>query len=624
MKDREGQLNAVIVLNCIYMSSSVIPILLIAKKFFDKNWKIIISLITLVLMPTFSMTMTFMSENIYLPLCLWNFYLCIVVMKESRVKYKIVKSIWLGFLNYLLYLNKEIGLSFLIAYILVEGIGIFVDKSRRKPVICGLMTVMISFTVCFFIMKLTIFKGMGNSYDQMSVDAIASADRFCFMFYAFLYNSLFAVMAFFVLPVVLPVMRWKYLNKIEKKTFAYVLLTFFIMAFVIAYTISVREDWGETSIRQHLRYLEPLFPVLFILFFSSLLKQVDIQNSRRRDRCLHLLPVLLSVFIVWIPDRIREGSYVDGFMLRYYEIAQDVLGGRLIFLRAAIAIFVIAISIVAYKKNYVPVTVLLIGGMWGICMVNNVTVYDEIKKAYSVSTELEAEWYSLNSFMEEKSETLLVIMRGWYEEEAKAMDTFLDVDAEYVEIEDVASAKGYLENMENFSYILVCPSRKIEDANGKEIMKVGGYTLYEVADSKAVNFTENPCFPVNDNEKRTVTASEGKFYTQFGMKEGKYSYVSGKREGFLVHGPYTSIYPGIYDVTIYYEYEGEMVEGEVIGKVDLKYNEESPNEFVELKAGNNQVELKNISVREFYDKGEIRIYTNVPGVRFLKAEIYRH
>lgn len=622
MRDREGQLNIVTLLNCIYMSSSVVPMLLVSKKFFNKNWQIIISLITLVLMPAFSMTMTFMSENIYLPLCLWNFYLCIVIMEEKRVKYKIAGSIGVGFLNYLLYLNKEIGLSFLIAYLLVEGFAGFIDKSKRKLTICSLAAMMIAFGACFIIMKMTIFNGMGNSYNQMSIDAIASVDRFRFMLYAVVYNGLFAVMAFFVLPVVLPIMRWRYLNQIEKKAFAYVFLTFLVMVFVIAYTISVREDWGEESIRQHLRYLEPLFPMFFILFFSSLMKRVDNGHMDKWNRILYLLPVLIAVLLVWIPGRIREGSYVDGFMLRYYEIAQDVLGNRLIFLRIAMAILIIIIITILYKKNYAAVTALLIIGIWLICMVNNIAVYERIKKAYRVSPELEAEWYELNSFMEDKE--LLVIMRGWYEEEAKVMDTLMDVEAEYVEVPNAALGKGCLENMKKYSYLLVCPSRKIDEEDGREIMKVGGYTLYEVDDSREVDFFENPCFPVNDNEKRIVTASEGKFYTQFGMKEGKYSYVSGEREGFLVYGPYTNIYPGIYDVTVYYKYEGKKTENELIGYMDLKYKEEAPNEFVELKAGSNRVELKDIAVEEFYDKGEIRIYTSVPGIRFFKAEIYRH
>lgn len=595
--------------------------LLIAMRFFRKNWQIVITLVTVVVMPTLSMTMTFMSENIYFPLCMWNFYCCIVVMEQTKKTKKIVGSVLVGVLNYLLYLNKEIALAFFIAYILMEGKEALTEKSRRRLTAFGLTAAIVSFGICFLVMKLTIFRGMGNSYNQMSIDAIASVDRFGFMLYAVLYNGLFALIAFFIFPVVLPVMRWKYFDEKEKRAFAYVLLSFLIMVFVIAYTISVREDWGKEAIRQHLRYLEPLFLLFFVCFFSALTKQMSKQQI---GKWILLLPAALSIFIVFVPDRIGIGSPVDGCMLRYYELAQNVLGGRLIILRIAMAVLVMGISILVYDRNRTIITAILIAGMWGICIVNNVAVYDLLVGNYKVSSGLLEDWYELNSFMEETDEELLVIMRDWYENEAKVMDTFMEVKADYMAVSETDAVKESLQNVKNYTYLLIGPPRGVAEGEGEEIMKVGSYTLYKVSDSKAVNIVEKPCFPRNSHEQRTVTATEGKFHTQFGMKEGKYSYISGKDEGFLVHGPYTKIYPGTYDITVYYEYEGEADAEAVIGRMDVRYSEEEPEGYVELKAGSNVAELKNVVVEELYESGEVRIYTTASGVRFLKAEIYRH
>lgn len=60
-----------------------------------------------------------MSEVIYLPLSLWVIYIVWCIFCTENFRVRLALNLLLGVMCYLTYLNKEIALYFVIAYVLV-------------------------------------------------------------------------------------------------------------------------------------------------------------------------------------------------------------------------------------------------------------------------------------------------------------------------------------------------------------------------------------------------------------------------------------------------------------------------------------------------------------------------
>lgn len=543
---------------------------------------------------------------------------------RGGVKVKILECTLLGILNYLLYLNKEISLAFLLVYIAME-MYYFSKEFRRKTEpkkglirIYGLFSTVLSFAVCFLVMKLTLFRGMGNSYNQMGIEAIASVEGFSFLWYTFLYNILFAIVAFMAVPVIFPLLQWKNMDGEEKRCYTFSVLSLVLILFVISYTISVREDIGKEGIRQHTRYYEPLFILFMINFMSAMTKEDN--KIRYKD---WLLPTVVSVLILGIVKKIGIGSSVDSCMLKYYQYAQVRFNDRWVkVLQGAICGGTILFT-VAWKKYKKSMTALSLGIISAICIVNNVFAINRFGEEYGrISGQHVEEWEKLNVFLKDENSSVLVILKEQYDHESRFADTYLRACPEYIVQEETGELSGNMETYKDIKYVLTYAYRGIKDAEMK--MRCGPYTLYERTDMQHIELIELPVFPVLNNQTRIITSEENVFLTQSKAKNRKYSYISDKEEGFLICGPYSKVQPGLYDVTVYYGYEGKEEEGNVIGRLDMKCNEEEPEEHVDLKAGNSKAELKGIKVEEAFDYGEVRIFTTVPGVIFYKAEIRRN
>lgn len=214
----------------------------------------------------------------------------------------------------------------------------------------------------------------------------------------------------------------------------------------------------------------------------------------------------------------------------------------------------------------------------------------------------------------------MLILGQCYDDEARCADTFLRVGTHYVIQEDAGELQADISAYKNLRYIMTYAHRGVKDA--EERMRCGPYRLYEAENVEHIELTENPSFPVLDNQTRVITAEEGRFHTQSETNDREYSYVSGEEEGFLICRPYTAVWPGVYNVTVYDEYKGNDGKADdVIGRLDMKYSGEEPDAYAELKAGSGKAELNGVRVEVPFDVAEVRIFTTVPGVIFLRAEI---
>ena len=228
--------------------------------------------------PDMMYSMTYMSEILYWPLAVLFFLLWLA--NDRRQSFAIAAAE--GLLCYVLYLTKEISLSFLVAAAAFEALRPFAEPGDRqgwKRRLAVLAAVLAVFAACHAAMKATLFRGMGNSYDQMGIGALLSLPRIRYLLYAFFYYIAAVLVASFAVPVVHPAVHFRHMGRSCRSLFLYLCLFGLVVAATIAYTISVRENFGDAAPALHLRYFGPFFVVL-VLVFAGALEQVGPERAK--------------------------------------------------------------------------------------------------------------------------------------------------------------------------------------------------------------------------------------------------------------------------------------------------------------------------------------------------------
>ena len=101
----------------------------------------------------------------------------------------------------MLYLNKEVALYYLIAWVLVRGWVWWHDKAGWRAELACNAALLGSFLACFVLAKVTLFRGLGNSYNQTGW---LTGEQWRFLPFALVCDALFTVLAFWCTPVLLP------------------------------------------------------------------------------------------------------------------------------------------------------------------------------------------------------------------------------------------------------------------------------------------------------------------------------------------------------------------------------------------------------------------------------------
>ena len=423
--------------NCLIMVSSIFPIYLICKKI-DMRWHdICLSLVLLLIWQDMVFTMTFMSEILYWPLALWFIYLWMVNNKVKSYGLAILE----GVLCYLGYNCKEIFLAFLMANCCYEiicpildtildknrirwsvsSIAKLYDKSRliRLGIIVGV------FAMCHIIAKLTIFAGLGNSYNQMGLYAIMSVYKFLFMLRGFFFYIAGIMIAVLILPIIYPAIH---INKLEKKTrelFIYALLFLLISAFVIAYTITVREDLGRVSPRLHLRYTGPATFLMIVIFIRTLRLKMVYDEIRKYKGYLACAFISVVCYVIIFFKGINTGSLVDQYGLLWFKALQSQLleltdgDGEWVVYKASFIlvcaiVICLSIAMLMYSKSKIRllkrtyIMVLIV-----ICTVNNAIGIIITKRAYSASSNEVKQLQQIESYIEsEQGEGVLIVTKN--------------------------------------------------------------------------------------------------------------------------------------------------------------------------------------------------------------------
>ena len=318
LRTTAAQITAIGWLNAVYMASAVFPAYALARAMRLNPRRTAFLVGVTAVLPTMSAAATFMSETVFLPLSLWQVYFFLRAMLAAP-RARVGWCAAAGAFCYLLYLNKEVALYYLIAWVLVRGWVWWHDKAGWRAELACNAALLGSFLACFVLAKVTLFRGLGNSYNQTGW---LTGEQWRFLPFALVCDALFTVLAFWVYPVLLPLCG---LHRPRRGSDArrtqlplFLLLCLGIGVAVIAWSITVREDLHDPSPRQHMRYLEPLLIPLLAVTMDTL----DEALTPARKRLLAVLTALWGIGFIVVCRAIGAGAG-DNTLLQWFDFVAD-------------------------------------------------------------------------------------------------------------------------------------------------------------------------------------------------------------------------------------------------------------------------------------------------------------
>lgn len=459
-----------------------------------------------------------MSEVIYLPLSLWVIYIVWCIFCTENFRVRLALNLLLGVMCYLTYLNKEIALYFVIAYVLVWLMYCIAHLTTEKVgggVICLVVFAGI-FVGCFLLMKGTLFSGMPNSYSSSNLQVLHLAwswEKIRYLLYGLIYDIVFGVLAFGIFPVLVPA---AFYQKKEKESWFYLFLlcSFLIGCITIAYMITLPEDFGSRAPRLHMRYLEPLVIPFYILMVDRIRKadyaereETGVLQYRQR-----ILGIGIVIFAMLLIGGSGGGSFLaDNSTLLYYELFARFISKSeiiLLLLRLLVAIAVIAGFIVVCKRK--PVFLKLFGILFiTLNVVNSAAGIFAGHYRYGIQEEKRQQAVYANEYLKDLQGNILLLSEGkdTSPEDKRLFDTYIDVeffvcDMDGLEMQallednviDLAYERlrcdvsgDYYPNLSHVDYIIVKNDydvRLMEDSAEKlEDFPLQGYSIYKNLDS---------------------------------------------------------------------------------------------------------------------------------------------
>ena len=150
LKSTAAQITAIGWLNAAYMASAVFPAYALARAMGMNRRRTAFLVGVTAVLPTMSAASTFMSETVFLPLSLWQVYFFLRAML-AEPKARVGWCAAAGAFCYLLYLNKEVALYYLIAWVLVRAWVWWHDKASWRAELACNAALLGSFLVCFLL-----------------------------------------------------------------------------------------------------------------------------------------------------------------------------------------------------------------------------------------------------------------------------------------------------------------------------------------------------------------------------------------------------------------------------------------------------------------------------------------
>lgn len=419
------QINIIALLNCLLLLTGVIPTFLLAKKYLSDQKLVLLTCVLYLCSSDWTYSCTYMSENLFLPMGLFGVLFTDsmigkfekLISDESSVNKKVIfiQSVLLGIYYWLMYLCKEIALCFPIAitaYLLFFVLGpAKKSKDGRHPrTILVIILIATGFMLPFFLSKTTIFSNLGNSYQQQDIKALTNNSfNYFYLIYGTIYFLLMTGLAYFLPVMSFPLLERKNMSDSCRKLYYLLLLLLMISAFTISYTITIREDWGSTLPRLHLRYICYLF-VPFVIVTLHAIEKDENGTVLSKKKWLLNIGLLLWLFYYFLFDEhlvMTEQVTVDNSMTSF--LTENMNSGYQLAVMMGYAVAVLIIVALSVKRKrrcaYALMTVLIL-----LALINSVLkTKDFIRSNRMKPSELQQVTYLQQFDLDHKDENILLI-----------------------------------------------------------------------------------------------------------------------------------------------------------------------------------------------------------------------
>ena len=632
-------------LNACLMSSGIIPLWLLGKKSLSSSILRLLVCFMYLVSSDMTYSMTFMSENIYVPMALWLIFFINCLFECQNTKKKVIYSVLIGLYIYTMYLTKEIALVFLIAvpmlrcmdYVYTRISGDSEESVFFADVFLECVGVLVPFLLCHILFKSTLFAGWGNSYNQMSLDVLLQDGRIRYLLYGFIYYLCTCLVVVGVLPFLLPMLQFRNLPRREKRLFTLICLMIVGTACVIAYTITIREDFGQSfqnTPRAHMRYISYVAWPLVMLFLGMIEKKCAF------SRAMILKSIVLiggfGVIFVMFWRGPYEGSAVDQTMLSYLTGIEE--NWLLIYCTCLTIGSIFVVASFQWRKRAICILFVLL--FCGVQIVNNIKKIHIFQYDYSISSEKLADVEELNQLLSQHEDDIFIAVSENRRESRRLFDTYVRYDNVYSSAWSVIDAAQQRNNgsisfeqlecwyhgipygLERGDYLVLEKDNPIVLLEDKYRVVISNdhYKVYDIRSAETLP-------QLKDRSK--VTMGENLYtpdtYWPFYSQEENGTTSTGAKT--LVYGPYMTLPAGTYTFEIYYSYEGEPVAADtVVGYCDIfsgAVGLDWAQYVTPATASENVVSIEQVEFTSDIPQFELRMMTHMAGVKVEKIIIQK-
>lgn len=443
--------------NSFLMSLAVFPASgLIQRLIKDSRLRIFTSLFT-VLMPCLAFCSSVMCEVLLYPLTILFFYL-LVLMDENRTKKsftaRFIPAICAGVILYLLYWNKEICLYFVcgmifysLYHIIVAFIPCYKENATAPVVICQTFTVLLIFFLFYEICQITIFNDLQSSYAGVLNSRAIDLTRIVETTYFGLYNLNHFIMAFGVLPLLLPLVLVRNMSHKERGLSLFLYSSLFMCIGSISFLISSTEDSGSFCARLHLRYAEPMILLFWILFLH--LYEGHMEEFAARTKAVIVLVLgYLAVFVAFAFRFDDARSFNTETALQGYSRLCDLISSKFTFLTQDVSALLLRLLLAVFwgfliffmvKKPTRFISSLCIGVIT-LTLFNNIISYTKFRNEYSFPHDQAVIYDNADEYLQKLSGNILFVLNQKETKDAylyKYIDTYIDRDHYLVTIQEL-------------------------------------------------------------------------------------------------------------------------------------------------------------------------------------------
>ena len=364
--------------NSVLVSSSIFPAWLIGKKVIKDNRKLLFSVILFLSGADMCFSVTFMAENLFLPMGLWA---VLFVMDDIlRNKVSVVKSFFLGAYLYFVYLCKEAGGAIAIASLVMHTyVASRRTSKERNNSFISIAFIVLGFITLYVIGKITLFRDISYSYSgQVSINSISDSQHLVFFLFALLYNSIFVLIQWGLFPVLLPAIRVNKMDTNLRLLFLFTVLCVLFTVIGVSYGVTLPENMGNYRLRIHGRYFIPFYFPVLICFVAN--TKEELSKTEKRKLIIGVAVALIVTALIVYPPQF--GSPVDAPMLEYArQIENDVIFRVML---SSVWLILLFIAVTKAHRFFLTLTMFVFGVA---SVVNNALFLDDYFPGSAISPE---------------------------------------------------------------------------------------------------------------------------------------------------------------------------------------------------------------------------------------------